>query len=69
MEQEAKIISKLDLMDEKLNLLITQGAVREHRIQVLEESQKGVIRFTLAAILASIGAIVSTGLKYFVGGA
>lgn len=68
MDREREILAKLDLMDEKLNLLITKGAVREHRIAVLEASQKGVIRFTLGAILTSLGAIISTSLKYFVGG-
>lgn len=68
MDREREILAKLDLMDEKLNLLITKGAVREHRIQVLEASQKGVIRFTLGAILTSLGAIISTSLKYFIGG-
>lgn len=68
MDREKEILLKLDLMDEKLNLLITKGAVSEHRIEVLEASQKGVIRFTLAAILTSLGAIISTSLKYIVGG-
>lgn len=62
------IINKLEVMDEKLNTLVTQRAIHEHRIKRLEETQSGVIKFTLTAVVTSIGALISAGFKYIIGG-
>ena len=60
MEKELKEIKdKLVIMDDKLQTLVTQRVIQEYRIQQLEEAQKGAIKFSITALLTTVGTVIS----------
>ena len=52
-----KIEEKLITIDDKLSKLVTKEAVQEYRLRQLEKTQGGAIKISIAAIMASIGAL------------
>jgi len=67
LNREQEILNRLEVINNKLNIIITQNSVQEHRITKLEETQSGVIKFTGTALLASIGALGSAAFKLLMG--
>lgn len=61
-----KINDKLEKIDNKLNLLITQRAVDEYRLSKLEENQKGAIKVAVTAIVSSVSSLVFFLGKYVI---
>lgn len=59
-----EIQQKLAVMDDKLNTLVTHRAVQEFRIKQLEENQKGAMKFSLMALVSTLGTVLTLGGKF-----